>query len=128
MQDNIETQDNRRRQLEGLPVIRRGVAGIDLGSKQHWVCAPTEDGAGREITDFGSTTSELLGMAKWLKDRKVESIAMESTGVYWIAPYEVLEAAGLGIMLVETRPIAQGPRRGQKTEPPNSEVIQTLAS
>jgi hypothetical protein len=86
MRDNIETQENRRRQLAGLPVIRRGVAGIDLGSEHHWVCAPTEDGAGREITDFGSTTSELVRMAKWLKDRKVESIAMESTGVYWIAP------------------------------------------
>ena len=128
MQDNIETQENRRRQLEGLPVIRRGVAGIDLGSKQHWVCAPTEDGAGREITDFGSTTSELLGMAKWLKDRKVESIAMESTGVYWIAPYEVLEAAGLEILLVDTRQLAQVPGRDKKTDPTDCEWIQRLHS
>src|ERR1700694_919911 len=128
MQDNIETQENRRRQLEGLPVIRRGVAGIDLGSKQHWVCAPTEDGAGREIADFGSTTSELLGMAKWLKDRKVESIAMESTGVYWIAPHEILEAAGLEILLVDTRQLAQVPGRDKKTDPTDCEWLQRLRS
>ena len=128
MQDNIETPENRRRQLEGLPVIRRGVAGIDLGSEHHWVCAPTEDGAGREITDFGATTSELLRMAKWLKDRKVESIAMESTGVYWIAPHEVLEAAGFEILLVDTRQLAQVPGRDKKTDPTDCEWIQRLHS
>src|SRR4029453_17689614 len=78
--------------IEGLPVIRRGVAGIDIGSERHWVCAPTVDGSGREITSFGATTPELVRMGMWLKHRQVESVAMESTGVYWIAPHEVLEA------------------------------------
>jgi len=64
------------------------------------VCAPTADGTAREVADFGATTPELMRLGQWLKQRKVESVAMESTGVYWIAPHEVLEAAGLEILLV----------------------------
>src|SRR5215831_7824416 len=83
-----ESGESNRRQLQGLPVIRRNVAGVDLGSERHWVCAPTQDGSGREIASFGATTPELLRLAEWLKARQVESVAMESTGVYWIAPQE----------------------------------------
>jgi transposase len=49
---------------------------------------------GREITSFGATTPELIRMAGWLKERHVESVAMERTGIYWIEPHEVLEAQG----------------------------------
>jgi hypothetical protein len=97
----IETSENSRRQLQGLPLMRRNVAGIDLGSERHWVCAPTREGSGREIASFGATTPELMRMAEWLKARQVESVAMESTGVYWIAPHEVLEAQGLTVLLVD---------------------------
>ena len=90
-----ETWEKSSRQLEGLPVIRRSVAGIDLGSERHWVCAPTLERSGREVVSFGGTTAELIRMAEWLQARQVESVAMESTGVYWIAPHEVLEAQGL---------------------------------
>ena len=71
----------RTKQIEGLPVIRRNLAGIDLGSERHWVCAPTADGASREIAHFGATTPELIRMAQWLQQRRVKSVAMESTGV-----------------------------------------------
>ena len=98
----MKTSESSRQQLEGLPVLRRNVAGIDLGSEQHWVCAPALDGNGRERASFGATTPELIGMAEWLKARQVESVAMESTGVYWIAPHEVLEAQGLQLLLVDT--------------------------
>ena len=117
-----------RRQIEGLPIVRRNVAGIDLGSERHWVCAPSLDGSGREIADFGATTPELMRMAKWLKDRGVESVAMESTGVYWIAPHEVLEAAGLEVLLVDTRQLARVPGRNKKTDPTDCEWIQRLHS
>jgi hypothetical protein len=60
-----------RKQIEGLPVVRRNVAGIDLGSERHWVCAATVDGSGREVTDFGATTPELVRLAQWLKARQV---------------------------------------------------------
>jgi transposase len=125
---DTEAPGSRGRQLEGLPVIRRSVAGIDLGSERHWVCAPTTDRAGREIADFGGTTSELMRMAKWLKERNVDSIAMESTGVYWIAPHEVLEAESFQILLVDTRQLARVPGRDRKTDPTDCEWIQRLHS
>src|SRR6266851_4637791 len=90
---------------------------IDLGSERHWVCAATVEGSGREVADFGATTCELIRMAQWLKARKVESVAMESTGVYWIAPHEVLEAEGLEVMLVDTRQLARVPGRDKKSDP-----------
>src|SRR5580692_12606672 len=104
-----ETSEKSTRQLEGLPVVRRNVAGIDLGSEQHWVCGPTVDGSAREVASFGGTTAELIRLAEWLKARQVESVALESTGVYWIAPYEVLEGQGLQVLLVDTRQLARVP-------------------
>ena len=123
-----ETGESNRRQLQGLPVIRRNVAGVDLGSERHWVCAPTQDGNGREIASFRATTPELLRLAEWLKARQVESVAMESTGVYWIAPHEVLEAQGLQVLLVDTRQLARVPGRDKKTDPIDCEWIQRLHS
>lgn len=117
-----------QRQIEGLPVVRRHVAGLDLGSEQHWVCAPAADGAGREVAAFGATTPELTRLAQWLKQRQVESVAMESTGVYWIAPHEVLEAAGLEVLLVDTRQLARVPGRDKKSDPSDCEWIQRLHS
>ena len=128
MQDSNRKDDASRRPIEGLPVIRRGVAGIDLGSERHWVCAPTEDGAAREIADFGATTPELIRLSGWLKQRHVESVAMESTGVYWIAPHEILEGAGFELLLVDTRQLAQVPGRDKKTDPTDCEWIQRLHS
>src|SRR5579862_2394357 len=107
MKKGKEKLSTTRGQLQGLPLVRTKVAGIDLGSERHWVCAPTEDGSGREIADFGGTTPELIRMAEWLKKRGVESVAMESTGVYWIAPHEILEAQGLEVLLVDTRQLAR---------------------
>ena len=123
-----ESGESNRRQLQGLPVIRRNVAGVDLGSERHWVCAPTQDGNGREIASFRATTRELLRLAEWLKARQVESVAMESTGVYWIAPHEVLEAQGLQVFLVDTRQLARVPGRDKKTDPSDCEWMQRLQS
>ena len=128
MQNSCQNDPGSKRQIEGLPVVRRNVAGIDLGSEQHWVCAPTVDGTGREIAHFGATTPELIRMGKWLQERQVESVAMESTGVYWIAPHEVLEGMGLEILLVDTRQLAQVPGRDKKSDPRDCEWIQRLHS
>jgi len=67
-------------------------------------------------------------MAEWLKARQVESVAMESTGVYWIAPHEVLEAQGLQVLLVDTRQLARVPGRDKKSDPTDCEWIQRLHS
>jgi transposase len=114
--------------VEGLPVVRRDAAGIDLGSEQHWVCAPAAEGTRREVASFGATTLELIRMAKWLRERNVRSVAMESTGVYWIAPHEVLEGEGFVVLLVDTRQLAQVPGRNQKSDRMDCEWIQRLHS
>jgi transposase len=116
------------KEIAGLPVIRSEVAGIDIGSEQHWVCAPTADRSAREVATFGATTPELDRLAQWLKDREIKSIAMESTSVYWIAPHEVLEAAGFEILLVDTRQLARVPGRDKKTDAKDCEWIQRLHS
>ena len=126
--NEIASWGKSRGQLAGLPIIRQNVAGIDLGSERHWVCAPTRDRSGREVASFGATTAELLRIAEWLKARQVESVAMESTGVYWIAPHEVLEAQGLQVLLVDTRQLAQVPGRDKKSDPTDCEWIQRLHS
>jgi transposase len=130
MQGENDSSFNQKtaKEIEGLPVIRRNVAGIDLGSTRHWVCAPTIKGNGREVADFGGTTPELNRMARWLRERNVESIAMESTGVYWIAPHEVLEANGFEIVLVNTRQLARVPGHNKKSDPTDCEWIQRLHS
>jgi transposase len=111
----------------GLPVVRHGAAGIDLGSELHWVCAPKANGKGREVATFGATTPELERMAAWLRERKVETVALESTGVYWIAPHEVLERCGFELLLVNTRELARVPGR-RKTDRIDCQWIQRLHS
>ena len=121
------SKQNSEVEVEGLPVIRPHVAGIDLGSNEHWVCAPQVDGSGREVEKFGATTPELERMVEWLKQRRVESVAMESTGVYWIAPHEILERHGLEVVLVNTRELARVPGR-KKTDRVDCKWIQRLHS
>jgi len=114
-------------EADGIAVLQRNVAGMDVGSKSHWVCAPTLDGTGREVKEFGATTPELERLGQWLQERKVESVAMESTGVYWIAPHEILERQGLKVLLVCTRALAQVPGR-KKTDRIDCKWIQRLHS
>ncbi len=118
---------DRALEADGLPVLRRNVAGIDLGSTTHWVCAPTVDGTGREVEQFGATTPDLEKLAQWLKQRNVESVAMESTGMYWIPPHELLERHRFEVVLVSTREFAQVPGR-KKTDRVDCKWIQRLHS
>jgi transposase len=127
-QTQLQDKDSDRgMEGDGFPVLRRNVSGIDLGSTSHWVCAPTIDGAQREVAEIGATTPELERLAQWLKERKVESVAMESTGVYWIPVHELLEREGFEVLLVSTREFAQVPGR-KKTDRVDCKWIQRLHS
>jgi transposase len=109
----------------GLPKIRPMVAGIDVGSDSHYVCAATRDG-GTEMRVFGGTTGELLKIAEWLQQSQVESVAMESTGVYWIPLFELLESRGIEVILTDARQLSRVP--GRKTDAQDCEWIQLLHS
>ena len=112
---------------KGITALGGKVAGIDVGSKAHGVCAPVREGEGGEVGVFGATTAQLEKMATWLIERRVESVALESTGVYWVAVYEVLEARGLKVRLVDSRALARVPGR-PKTDRRDCQWIQRLHS
>ena len=112
---------------DGFPVLDPRVAGIDVGSEQHWVCAPTTTGLDREVAVFDATTPGLQQLAAWLHARHVRSVALESTGVYWIPVHEVLEAQGFDLVLVDTRTLGRVPGR-TKSDRRDCEWIQRLHS
>jgi transposase len=111
---------------QGLSPVRRNVAGIDIGSRQMHVCAPVSEDGRTEVRVFATATDEIVACAKWLKQLQVESVAMESTGVYWIPVLEILESFQFETLLVDTRPLSRVP--GRKTDVTDTEWIQTLHS
>src|SRR6516225_1892463 len=86
----------------GLSVVHPHAAGIDVGNESHFVAVPP-DRDPQPVREFGSWTAALREMAEWLKSCGIRTVAMQSTGVYWVALQEVLEAAGLEVYLVNAR-------------------------
>lgn len=109
-----------------LPVIRPRVAGIDVGSSQHWVCGPARSDGPPNVRVFGTTTAQLEELAAWLSEQHVESVAMESTYVYWIPIYELLESRGIEVLLVNARQLHHVP--GRKTDFSDCQWLQLLHS
>jgi transposase len=110
-----------------LSVIQADVAGIDIGSREMFVCSPANEAGEREIRVYATTTEQIRNCVKWLKERNVRSVAMESTGVYWIPVLEIMELAGLEVVLADTRPVSRVPGR-DKTDANDCEWLQTLHS
>jgi hypothetical protein len=77
-----------------LQLVHPDAAGIDIGNESHYVAVPP-DRDSQPVQRFGCTTAELRAMADWLKQCRIRTVAMQSTSVYWIAVYDVLEQAGL---------------------------------
>lgn len=123
--DDRPTRKHSTEALEGFPVLRHDVAGIDIGSEQHWVCAPARESPERDVAVFAATTPGVEQLIAWLHDHGVRSVALESTGVYWIVPHEMLEAAGFEVVLADTRALGRVPGR-PKTDRRDCEWIQRL--
>ena len=85
-----------------LAVIDPDVAGIDIGSRSHFVAVPA-DRSETPVREFGSFTANVYEMVEWLKACRIRKVAMESTGVYWIPVYDILEMAGFDVTLVNAR-------------------------
>ncbi len=109
-----------------LLAIRGNVAGIDLGSLEHWVCAPPTSDGEPNVRVFRTTTPQLQELAEWLLAQGVESVAMESTHVYWIPIYELLESCGIDVLLVNARQLHNVP--GRKTDMQDCQWLQLLHS
>lgn len=111
----------------GFPVLCSTAAGIDVGSEEHWACAPAASSSGREVERFGATTPSVAALIAWLQARGITKVALESTGVYWIVPHEMLEAAGFEVLLVDTRVLRRVPGR-PKSDRLDCEWLQRLLS
>jgi len=107
--------------------LRRNVAGIDIAWRaDHYVCGPRREDGECDIEAFGTTTPELYRMLKWLQQRQVESVAMESTSVYWIPIADLLEAHGIETVLVDAREVRMVP--GRKSDVKDCQWLQKLHS
>ena len=81
---------------KALEVVHPDAAGIDVGGSEHWV-AVSPDRDAEPVRRFGCFTADLREMAKWLVDKGVRSVALQSTGVYWMPVFEVLEEHGFKV-------------------------------
>jgi transposase len=108
-----------------LEVMNPESAGIDVGGSRHYV-AVRGDVTAESVRDFGCYTRDLHAMADWLLGCGVKVVALESTGVYWIPVYEVLERRGLEVMLVNARHVKGV--AGRKSDVLDCQWLQQLLS
>jgi transposase len=106
-----------------LEQINFNAAGIDVGSDAHWVAVP-QDRDEQPVQCFGAFTADLYALAAWLRQCQIETVVMESPGVYWIALFEVLEARGCDVKLVDAHYARQVP--GRKTDVKDCQWLQEL--
>ena len=110
---------------EELSRINLNTAGIDVGASSHFVAVP----AGRSeppVQEFAAYTADLYRLADWLTDCEIEAVVMESTGVYWIPLFGVLEDRGFEVMLVDPRRIKNVP--GRKSDVLDCQWLPTASS
>ena len=125
MKAQEKTRDNvQKSQAIGLPVLQQHAAGIDIGSKEHWVCCPPKADGSVNVRRFGSRSCDLEELAAWLASEGIESVAMESTSVYWIPLYELLETKGFDVLLANAKQLSHVP--GRKTDMQDCQWIQLL--
>ena len=108
-----------------LECIEPNAAGVDIGAREIYVAVPGDRDA-QPVRCFSTFTEDLEAIARWLKQCGVVSVAMESTGVYWIPLYEVLEQAGLRVCLVNARHVKHVP--GRKSDVSDCQWLQYLHS
>lgn len=108
-----------------LSLLNPKCAGIDIGAAEIFVCI-AKTSSEQEVRSFPTFTADLKRMIQWLKENGVQSVAMESTGVYWIPPYEMLDEAGFETLLVNARFFKSVP--GRKTDVQDCQWIQQLHS
>jgi len=111
--------------LSGLPVLHTHAAGIDIGSRFHVVAIPGELDP-EPVRTFQAFTTDIERLADWLISVGIQTVAMESTGVYWVPVYEVLETRGLDVILANARETKTVP--GRKSDVNDAQWLQRLHS
>lgn len=111
--------------IENLNAIHPNAAGIDIGATEIYIAVPG-DRSDDPVRRFDTFTDDLHEAARWLKNCGIESIAMESTGVYWIPVFQILDAYGFEVILVNARHVKNVP--GRKTDVQDCQWLQYLHS
>ena len=111
--------------LEDRPILEANAAGIDIGAREIFVSVPPERDE-EPVRSFSTFTEDLVMMARWLIGCGVTTVAMESTGVYWIPVYDVLEQQGIKVCLVDAHGMKNVP--GRRTDWHECQWIQFLHS
>ena len=115
--DNEPTCKAKVKTTDALPVLNPNAAGADIASTEIYVAVP-KDRAAQPVRAFATTaalaqhiTTDLLALADWLQECGIQTIAMESTGLYWIPLFQILEARGIQVCLVNSRHVKNVPGR-----------------
>src|SRR5271157_4532327 len=106
-----------------LTITNPDAAGIDIGAQVHYAAVP-EDRAEVSVRSFGTYTAQLEELVQWFKDCGIKTVAMESTGVYWIPLYQKLEEAGFEVLLVDAHQAKHVP--GRKSDVQDCQWMQQL--
>lgn len=122
---------NQRRELTrqlwsadpGLTAVHPNAAGIDVGNSEHYVAVPP-DRDEQAVRSFPCFTEDLRQLVAWLKQCRITSVALQSTGVYWIPLYDMLEAEGLEVYLVNAQHTKNLP--GRKSDVQESQWLMKL--
>lgn len=126
MRKKVPSHKKRKKKIaldQAWPLINPNAAGMDVGSREHWVAVPQ----GRDeqsVRCFGTCTPDLEELAQWLKKCGITSVAMEATGVYWIPVFQLLERSGFEVLLVNARQAKNV--AGRKSDVSDCQWIQRL--
>jgi len=108
-----------------LTIANPNAAAVDVGSQVHYAAVP-EGRAEQSVRSFGAYSAQLEELMQWFKDCEIKTVAMESTGVYWIPLYQKLEEAGFEVLLVDARQVKHVP--GRKSDVQDCQWLQQLHS
>jgi len=106
-----------------LDVVHANAAGIDIGNESHYVAVPPDRDV-NPVQQFACFTEDLQRMATWLESCGIDTVALQSTGVYWLPVFEILTEAGLRVFLVNARHTKNLP--GRKTDVQESQWLLQL--
>jgi transposase len=126
MPKRSKAQVDSKIRVEGLSVVEPNAAGIDIGAEEHWVAVPPHLVKSESVRTFSAFSEGLNQLADWLVTLGITTAAMESTGVYWVPLYELLEARGIKVCLVNARHVKNVP--GRKTDVKDCQWLQKLHS
>ena len=120
-----KSKRKKKKTLDSLKPINLNAAGIDIGADSHWVSVASDKNE-ENVREFKCYTPDLYALADWLSQCQVETVVMESTGVYWIPVFQILETRGFKVLLVNSHHVKTVP--GRKSDVLDCQWLQQLHS